>query len=123
VLSHYGGLSDLANLAELVPEVSAGQAVPTGADATWLDTPYGDEAVCDTPNIYTATDCNSHYHSSYAATEYPARMDLLIVRDGTGKMRARSRERAFVEHLDFGEAGSFELSDHFGQQVTIEIVD
>ena len=119
LLSYYGGLSDLANLAELVPEKERGDAVPTDVDTDWLTEAYGDGSLCDTASHFTATDCNSLYWQNYAATEFPARMDLLFVRDGTGRLRALSRERAFVEKLDFGGAGEFELSDHYGQVVSV----
>ncbi len=123
LLGYYSdGLQDLANLAELVPEVQMGNQVPTEVDETWLDEPFGDAALCDQLDIYTATDCDSLYLDNYAATEFPARMDLLWVKDGTGRVRARSRERAFVQHMEF-ETGAFELSDHYGQRVAIELVE
>jgi hypothetical protein len=123
LLSHYAGVTDLANLAEAIPEVERGNAVSLDTDSTWLDEPFGDETVCDGANHFTATDCNSLYWTSYAATEFPARMDLLFVRDGTGQLRARSRSLAFVEPVDVGTDSPVELSDHFGQQVTLEIID
>ena len=116
-------VTDLANLAEAVPEVVRGDAVSVETDSTWLDEPFGDETVCDGSDHFTATDCNSLYWTSYAATEFPARMDLLFVRDGTGQLRARSRALAFVEPMDIGTDAPVELSDHFGQQVTIELIE
>ncbi|MEZ4320539.1 MAG: endonuclease/exonuclease/phosphatase family protein [Myxococcota bacterium] len=132
LLAYYGGLEDLANAAELAMDPVRGADIPEGADSGWLDTPYGDASLCDAQDTYTATDCNHLYLTSYAATEFPARMDLLWVRDGTGRVRARSRELAFVQPLDFSGTDAkldealpdtFELSDHYGQQVTLEILD
>lgn len=118
LLAYYGGLDDLANLARPFDEVAANADLGT-ADATWLDVPYGDASRCDPPNdVWTATDCNGHYFASYGATELPARMDLLWMRDGTGRARARTRALAFVEPLAF-DAGAFELSDHYGQEVEL----
>lgn len=123
LLAHYGGLQDLRNLVEVAPDVQRGADIPEGADESWLTTAYGDATFCDVADTYTATDCNSIYRESYAATEFPARMDLLWLGDPNGHVRARSQELAFVEPMDFGVDGTFELSDHYGQIVEIEIID
>ncbi len=123
LFAHYGGLTDLGNLAQKSEEVALGANIGE-ADATWLDTPYGDTGFCDLPaDTFTATDCNRLYFRNYAATEFPARMDLLWLRDGTGRVRARSRALAFTDTVETGEEGAFELSDHYGQEVVIELID
>lgn len=122
LFAHYGGLTDLANLAQMSPEVQLAADLGV-ADASWLEQPYGDTGFCEAaPGTFTATDCNGLYHQNYAATEFPARMDLLWLRDTQARVRARSRELAFTEPLDFGGDGSFELSDHYGQVVEIELL-
>lgn len=122
LLSYYGGLSDLANLAEVQQDVPAGDLIPTGPTEGWLDEPFGDASVCDGLHPYTATDCNRLYRENYGATELPARMDLLFLRDGTGRVRARTVETTFVEPIELS-AGMYEVSDHYAQEVVIDLVE
>ncbi|MCB9679724.1 MAG: endonuclease/exonuclease/phosphatase family protein [Alphaproteobacteria bacterium] len=122
LLSYYGGLDDLVNLVVIARDVERGAAIPASTDDSWHETPYGDASLCTVQDTYTATDCNSLYRQSYAATEFPARMDLLWLGDRNRRVRARSRGMSFVEPLAFGTAGTFELSDHYGQEVVIEIL-
>jgi hypothetical protein len=69
---------------------------------------------------HTATDANSLYRHSYEGTEYPIRMDHLFIRDAWNQVRASHAERLFTDVLDFGTAGRFELSDHYGMALTLE---
>ncbi len=122
LLAYYGGLSDLANLAELQQDPAAGDQIPTDTSEAWLDEAFGDASVCDGLHPYTATDCNRLYRENYGATELPARMDLLFLRDGTGRVRAREARRTFVEPIEL-EAGMYEPSDHYGQEVVLDLLE
>ncbi len=88
LLRHYGQLEDIA--------IKAGMGATHPHDA------------------YTATDKNSLCHRSYAGLESPARMDHLLLRDHGSHATVLSAARAYVDVMDFGAAGRFELSDHYG---------
>lgn len=122
LLAHYGGLQDAKNAAAKNEDVTLGDLVPRGNGAAMLEEPFGEPTFCDQPNTtFTATDCNTLYFDNYAGTEFPARLDHVMFRDGSGRVRVIDQKLVFVDPMDFGEAGSFELSDHYGLEVTLEI--
>lgn len=123
LLMYYGGLEDAKNAGSPNEDVQLGDLVPTGGGASFLAEPFGDATFCDRfpPTTFTATDCNSLYFQNYAGTEYPARLDQILFRDGTGRMRVTDQSLVFSDPMDFGAAGSFELSDHYGVEVDLEI--
>ncbi len=123
ILLHYGGLDDAKNAASPNEDVLLGNTVPRDNGATMLEEPFGDATFCTNtePTTFTATDCNSLYFRNYAGTEFPARLDQILYRDGTGRVRFVDQALAFVEPMDFGDAGTFELSDHYGVEVTLQI--
>ncbi len=88
LLRYYGGLRDAAI------EAGMGAALPHEA--------------------YTATDHNSLCHRSYAGLEFQSRMDHVLLRDHTARARVSKCELAYTELRDWGTAGRFELSDHYG---------
>lgn len=115
LLLHYGGLYDA--------HAAAGQA----RDVEWMDRlpaygpayrrePLGDASLCEAfERAFTASDCNSLYFEQYAGTEYPARIDHVLVRDAMDRVRVRDSTVVYAEPLPEG----FELSDHYGVGVTL----
>lgn len=89
LLRHYGGLTDAAVRGGLV-------------------TAPGEE------QGHTATDENTLHAYSYLDTEFPARMDHVLVR---GPLAVRSCRIAYRERL----AAGYELSDHYGVEATLQI--
>lgn len=122
LLMYYGGLEDAKNAASPNEDVFLGDTIPRGNGEAMLEEPYGDPLWCGaTPHTtYTAYDCNSLSFESYAGTEFPARLDHLFFRDGSGKLRITDQALAFDAPLTFDE-GEFELSDHYGVEVSLEI--
>lgn len=122
LLAHYGGLEDAKNAATKNEDVVLGDQVPRGNGAAMLAEPFGDASICDLPvTTFTATDCNTLYFENYAGTEFPARLDHVMFRDGSGRVRVTDQRLVLVEPMDFGDAGTFELSDHYGVEVTLQI--
>jgi endonuclease/exonuclease/phosphatase family metal-dependent hydrolase len=123
MLLHYGGLEDMHNLAGPAEDVIRMQSVPgsLGRDGT---VPFGRASWCDDcpRDTFTVTECNSLYHQQYAGTEYPSRIDHLLLRDPGRIVRVISSEIVFQERHDFGSAGRFELSDHYGLSIDISVV-
>jgi endonuclease/exonuclease/phosphatase family metal-dependent hydrolase len=117
---HYGEMYDVHGAAAPLQDVVDGQAIPSDWEG-YLSEPYGDDTFCDTATArFTGTDCNSLYFDQYAGTEYPARLDHLMVRDPSQHVRVDGSELTFVEPLDFG-GESFELSDHYGVAADLRI--
>ena len=119
---HYGGLVDAHGLAQPLEDVTLGDTVPTGGGESFLAEPFGDESWCDTTPVttFTATDCNSLYFESYAATEVPARLDHLMLRDPEQAVRVVASGLVFTEVLEL-EGVSVELSDHYGVEANLQI--
>ncbi|PCC73690.1 hypothetical protein SAMN02745121_06809 [Nannocystis exedens] len=120
LMLHHGGLDgahsglaparDVARMNRLVLPFSQG----TDADA-----PLAGRCADVPVDTFAATDCNSRYFQQVAATECPARLDYLMIRDVARHVRVAASELVYTESLDFGAAGSFELSDHFGMSATL----
>lgn len=72
-------------------------------------------------DAFTATDCNSIYSQQYIATEYPARLDYVLLHDPGAHARVVVSEILYSEPIDFGAAGTFELSDHYAYATTLQL--
>ena len=84
--------------------------------------PFGDGSDPDPERTtFTATDANSLYHRQYGGTEYPARIDHILLRDRRDAVAVTGAGLRFCEVHDFGAAGRFELSDHFGVAAALQI--
>ncbi len=116
MLLHYGGLVDTHVTVGQARDVELMGMLPEyGPD--FERTPYGDESLCDDlRGGFTATDCNSLYFEQYAATEYPGRIDYVLLRDAQGQVRVQDSAIEYDEPLG-GE--DFELSDHYGVGTTL----
>lgn len=119
---HYAGAEDLHNAAGLPTDVVDMDAVPAWSPAHF-DEPFGDAALCasEPRPFLTAIDCNSLYFRSYAGTEYPARIDHLFLRDVRRRVRVQSTQMVYTDRRYFGDAGPFELSDHYGVAATVTL--
>lgn len=118
---HYGEMYDALNAVRVPEDVSLGQTIPTD-HATYLSEPYGNADWCGevANTIFSATDCNAMYFESYAGTEFPARLDHLMIRDPASVVRVQAAALALTEPMEM-EGGTFELSDHFGIAAILEI--
>lgn len=116
LLLHYGGLWDAHAAAGQADDVALLDQLPAYGPR-YADEPYGDAALCEVlTGVFTATDCNSLYFEQYAATEYPARLDHVLVRDALERVRVYDSAVVYTEPLP---GGSFEASDHYGVGVTL----
>jgi endonuclease/exonuclease/phosphatase family metal-dependent hydrolase len=116
LLLHYGGLWDAHAAAGQADDVARMDRLPAFGPR-YLQEPLGDAALCDElVGVFTASDCNSLYFRQYAATEYPARIDHVLVRDALDRVRVQDSAIVYTEPLP---DGSFERSDHYGVGVTL----
>lgn len=125
VLLEYGGLEDLfimgKPLAEAARDVTLGDTV-VNDPARALEVPGAEEGFCEgTPHTtFTVSDCNALYFAQYGGTEYPARIDHVLVRDVSQRVFVERSAVVFAEPLDFGGQTS-EPSDHYGVRVDLVI--
>ena len=117
---HYGGLQDMHSLPQVAQDVVAGRTVPEGPST---DGEAYDGAWCDTveDNVFTGTDCNLIYEQQYGGTEFPARLDHLMLRDTRSAVRVLASEVVFTERQDLGTGEPIEWSDHYGVQATVQV--
>lgn len=116
LLLHYGDLWDAHAAAGQAQDVALLDALPAFGPA-YRREPYGDASQCNVlVGVFTATDCNTLYFEQYAATEYPARLDHVMVRDALERVRVRDSAVVYTDPLA-GE--TFERSDHYGVAVTL----
>jgi endonuclease/exonuclease/phosphatase family metal-dependent hydrolase len=116
LLLHYGALWDAHAAAGQANDVALMDRLPPFGPA-YLAEPYGDASLCEVlVGVFTGTDCNSLYFEQYAGTEYPARLDHVMVRDGLARVRVQDSAVVYTEPL---EGTSFERSDHYGVGVTL----
>jgi len=126
LLQHYGGLEDLYVMGlpedEVLDDVVVGRTIPRRPERTLVE-PMGDAAWCEQTRgeVFTATDCNLMYFEQYAGTEYPARMDHLLVSDPAGRVWVESSDLVFTERVPFGELPPMEPSDHLGVEVRLRV--
>jgi endonuclease/exonuclease/phosphatase family metal-dependent hydrolase len=123
-LASYGDLDDLLIMARAgdaaLLDVSMGDLVVNNPDEA-LQTPGGDDVFCTNPAvIFTATDCNQLYFDQYAGTEYPARLDHVLVHDVGGRVAVTSGDLMFTEKQNFAGV-NIEPSDHFAVKVTMVV--
>jgi endonuclease/exonuclease/phosphatase family metal-dependent hydrolase len=124
ILLQYGGLVDAAIMGrpagDAIADVTLGKTVQNdpakgitvaGVDANWCQ---------NTPQItFTGTDCNSLYFQQYAATEFPARLDHVHLRDRSDVFVSSSAV-VLTEQLALGGI-TIEPSDHYGVQVEFKV--
>lgn len=127
MLMHYAGVTDLTvrarTAADATMDITLGDTVPNDP-APSLMTPFGDPAWCaNTPAMFTATDCNSMYFTQYAATEFPARMDLVTARDPNNRVHVVSAAVAFRDPITYSDGRMGPLTDHYGQSVDVVIAN
>ena len=119
----YGNLVDAAIMGraanDAIADITLGDTVVNNAD-TALDIPGAEAGWCDrTPNTtFTATDCNSLYFDQYAGTEYPARLDHILISDGDERVVVTKSELQFTEQRSFGDLVR-EPSDHYAVRVDL----
>jgi len=112
---HYGDLKDMAALSGQADDIRWMRSVPDDWTG-YLREPYGDASWCEgaSKSLISGSDCNSLYHEQYAGTEYPSRLDHLMLRDAASHVRVTSVEMILQDRtVPVGEQ-KVELSDHYG---------
>ena len=126
MLLHYGGLRDLfiagRDAEGALLDVALGDAVVNDGPAS-TQIPGAATGWCDQydDRDFTASDCNALYFQQYAGTEYPARMDHLMVADPGDRVFVTSSALAFTEQVTFGDLPPMEPSDHLGVEVIVRV--
>ena len=115
---HYSGLSDAHVVVGLAQDVERMNSLPP-FDPSWVQNPNGGTCESMPVDTFTATDCNSMYQHSYAAQEYPARLDYLFYRPGA--LVPVSGEIAYTARDVPDDDRMIELSDHYGAAVTFSL--
>lgn len=119
---HYGDLVDTHSALAPATDVLRMQELLLPFDAAkYLAEPLAGRCEAIAVDAFTGTDCNSLYFEQYAGTEYPARLDYVLLHDPGEHVRVVVSEILYSEPLDFGAAGKFELSDHFAYSTTLQI--
>ena len=107
---HYGEVFDVLAAIGAARDVELMDQLPPFGPV-YLEEPLGDERRCESlGGVFTATDCNSLYREQYMGTEYPARLDHMMLRDPSGLVRV---DDGGVEYDELQREG-WELSDHYG---------
>lgn len=118
----YGDLVDTHSVLAPATDVLRMQQLLLPFDAAkYLDEPLAGRCASIPVDAFTATDCNSIYFEQYAATEYPARLDYVLLHDPGEHVRVVASEILYSEPVDFGAAGAFEPSDHYAYSTTLQI--
>ncbi|MEW5854791.1 MAG: endonuclease/exonuclease/phosphatase family protein [Myxococcota bacterium] len=122
LLLYYARSVDLFAMGLRSREVEIGNTMVNNPEKS-TTVPAAEEGWCErTPHVaLTGSDCNSLYFRQYAGTEYSARYDHLLAHDPAGRVKVLETEIVFTEKLDWGSAGSFELSDHYGVRATLAV--
>ena len=68
----------------------------------------------------TASDCNSLFSMQYEGTEYSARLDYLLIRDPSNRLRVSDSKLAFTEKYELPDGVEMELSDHYALTLVVE---
>jgi len=122
LMLHYGGLYDSHSALQPAQDVVRMQQLLLPFEhGPYAEAPLAGRCADIPADTFTGTDCNSLYFQQYGATEYPARLDYIFIRDVGEHVRVVASALEYTEPLDFGAAGSFELSDHYGQSATLQI--
>jgi endonuclease/exonuclease/phosphatase family metal-dependent hydrolase len=111
---HYGDMVDVFALANGGgADRRAADVLPTAAGISYCD---------KTEHIaFTGTDCNLLYQEQYGGTEYPARLDHLMVHDPGGRVAVDGARIVFTERLDLGVGSPIEASDHYGVEARLRV--
>ncbi len=118
LMLHYGGLGDAHVARGAARDIELLDRLPEYG-APYREEPFGDRARCEAMlSTFTASDCNSLYFEQYAATEYPSRIDHVLFRDAQQRVRVQS---SAIEHTEPLPGAPFELSDHYGVGVTLQL--
>jgi hypothetical protein len=117
VIQHYGHLRDIRVVGHDLGDVPAMHALPEW-NRGWLKRPMNGDCRIVPPDVFTGTDCNHLYFESYAAQEYPARLDHLFLRAPDGRVGIASTGLAYVEPVEV-RGQKMELSDHYGVQAQL----
>ncbi|MFT7520017.1 MAG: endonuclease/exonuclease/phosphatase family metal-dependent hydrolase, partial [Kiritimatiellia bacterium] len=119
---HYGDMVDAHALSQVPADVTAGRALPTNPAQDHAQ-PYGSATWCKTvaPDVFTGTECNSHYMAQYVGTEFPARLDHILLRDRDHHVRVQQSTVVFDERHDLGADAPIEWSDHYGLRVELRV--
>lgn len=122
LLLHYGELHDARVAAAPARDVELAHRLPPW-DASYRRAPFGGSGFDPDPDrdTFTVGDHNGLYFRQYGGTEVPARIDAVMFRDPLRRVRVGEHRLAYVEPHDFGPAGCFELSDHFGVGVRLDL--
>jgi endonuclease/exonuclease/phosphatase family metal-dependent hydrolase len=122
LILHYGGVVDTHSLLEPAHDVERMHQLllPFDGDA-YLKQPLAGRCADIPTDTFTGTDCNSIYDEQYAATEFPARLDYIFLRDVGKHVRVTESALVYTAPFDFGGAGKFELSDHYGMSAILQI--
>lgn len=122
LMLHYGGLYDSRSALQPAADVTRMQQLLLPFEfGPYIEEPLAGRCATIPADTFTGTDCNSLYFQQYGATEYPARLDYVFIRDVERHVRVVATALEYTEPLDFGAAGSHELSDHYGQSATLQI--
>lgn len=118
----YGDLIDTHSALTPATDVARMQQLLLPFDAgEYRAAPLAGRCAVIAADAFTGTDCNSLYRAQYLATEYPARLDYVLLRDRGEHVRVLASELLFTDPLDFGAAGRFELSDHYAYATTLQV--
>lgn len=118
-LQHYGGLTDLRVVGHDLGDVRAMHAMPEW-NPGWLKRPLNGDCHMVPAEVFTGTDCNRLYFQSYGGTEYPARLDHLLMRAPPDTVGIASTGLSYVEPVDV-RGSLHELSDHYGVHAELRI--
>lgn len=122
LMIHYGGFLDTHSALEPAHDVERMQQLLRPFDGgRYMADPLAGRCADIPVDTFTGTDCNAIYFEQYAGTEYPARLDYIFLRDRGAHVRVSESALVYTAPLDFGAAGTFELSDHFGMATTLQI--
>jgi hypothetical protein len=125
LLQHYGDLRDAWIAVHPPVELEILDQLPEYS-SSWTSTPYGDASWCEQwaespESPFSAVDCNGLHLEQYGGSEYPGRIDLMTFRDPLNLTWVEEAQTVFTEVLDWGGAGAFELSDHYGVSFTLAL--
>ncbi|MCB9793135.1 MAG: endonuclease/exonuclease/phosphatase family protein [Alphaproteobacteria bacterium] len=126
LMAYYSGASDLwlrgAHPTTVLNDIGLPRTV-INDPVKGLEVPHVDPEWCPEHRLelFTASDCDLMYFQQYAATENPARMDLLWARDPDKRVYVQDIDLAFSDRVIFGDLEPMEPSDHIGVGATLRI--
>ena len=122
LLLYYAGGADVMSAASEAQDVFLGRTVVNNWRQS-TSVPGASPGWCDaTPAVvFTATDCNSLYFRQYAGTEYPARLDHLVLVDRSQRVYVAGAGLEFVAPQQWPDGQSYEVSDHYGMSASLMV--